>query len=113
MFKKSLSIALAIALGLSMSSVEQNEVVPPEEGQSPDVGGGTEQGEEALTPTPAEQFEFNKDTGTIDKYIGNDNEVIVIPEKIDGVTVTSIAKEAFYNKGTKDTTIKKVVFNEG
>ena len=119
MFKKSLSIALAIALGLSMShvevfadvegvvpSVEQNEVVPPEEGQSPEVG--TDQGVEEVTPTPADQFEFNKDTGTITKYNGSD-EVVVIPEQIDGVKVTSIGKMAF----TGNTNIKKVALNEG
>lgn len=120
MFKKSLSIALAIALGLSMShvevfadvegvvpSVEQNEVVPPEEGQSPNVGDGTEQGEEVLTPTPANQFEFDG-KGTITKYNGSDD-VVVIPEQIDGVAVISIGKEAFL----KNATIKKVIFNEG
>lgn len=120
MFKKSLSIALAIALGLSMShvevfadveglvsSVEQNEVVPPEEGQSPDVGGGTEQGEEALTPTPANQFEFDG-KGTITKYIGSD-EVVVIPDQIGDVKVTNIGNMAF----AKNTNIKKVVLNEG
>lgn len=120
MFKKSLSIALAIALGLSMShvevfadvegvvsSVEQNEVVPPEEGQSPDVGGGTEQGEEVLTPTPANQFEFDG-KGTITKYIGSD-EVVVIPDQIGDVKVTNIGNMAF----AKNTNIKKVVLNEG
>ena len=120
MFKKSLSIALAIALGISMShvevfadvegvvsSVEQNEVVPPEEGQSPDVGGGTEQGEEVLTPTPANQFEFDG-KGTITKYIGSD-EVVVIPDQIGDVKVTNIGNMAF----AKNTNIKKVVLNEG
>ena len=118
MFKKSLSIALAIALGLSMShvevfadvegvvpSVEQNEVVLPEGEQSPDAG--TDQGVEEVTPTPAEQFEFDG-KGTITKYNGSD-EVVVIPEQIDGVTVTSIGKMAF----AKNKNIKKVVLNEG
>ena len=121
MFKKSLSIALAIALGLSMShvevfadvegvvpSVEQNEVVP-EDGSATEEGNiSSGQNGEVTTPTPAEQFEFDKETGSIDKYIGSD-EVVVIPEQIDGVTVTSIGKEAFL----KNETIKKVVFNEG
>ena len=119
MFKKSLSIALAIALGLSMShvevfadvegvvpSVEQNEVVPPKGGQSPDVG--TDRGVEGVTPTPADQFEFTKETGTITKYNGSDD-VVVIPEQIKGVKVTSIGNMAF----AKNTNIKKVVLNEG
>ena len=90
-----------------VSSVEQNEVVPPEEGQSPDVGGGTEQGEEVLTPTPANQFEFDG-KGTITKYIGSD-EVVVIPDPIGDVKVTNIGNMAF----AKNTNIKKVVLNEG
>lgn len=60
-----------------------------------------------MIPTPTDQFEFDG-KGTITNYIGSD-EVVVIPEQIDGMTVTSIGKEAFL----KNATIKKVIFNEG
>lgn len=39
-------------------------------------------------------FKFDESTGTITKYIGNENEV-VIPSEINGVTVTSIGDGAF------------------
>lgn len=122
MFKKSLSIALAVALGLSMShvdvfadveglepSIEQNEVVSGNTTGTEVENIDSNQNGGVTTPTPSDQFEFDKETGTISKYLGTDTEVIIIPEQIDGVTVTSIGKNAFI----KNTTIKKVILNEG
>lgn len=40
-------------------------------------------------------FEFDKNTGTIVYYKGNANELIIIPEEIDGVTVKRIGRYAF------------------
>lgn len=42
-------------------------------------------------------YEFNKETQTITKYNGSDKEII-IPEKIDGVLVKHIGKQAFGRK---------------
>ena len=119
MFKKSLSIALAIALGLSMShvevfadvegvvpSVEQNEVVLPEEGSTVDQENiNSNQNGGATTPTPEEnviveentengKFSFNITTGEITKYEGTDTE-ITIPNEIKGVSVKLIGEKAF------------------
>lgn len=41
-------------------------------------------------PTPAENFEFNPETGLISAYIGTDVDVVV-PREIDGVTVVGFA----------------------
>ncbi|MDY3763528.1 MAG: leucine-rich repeat domain-containing protein, partial [Candidatus Ventricola sp.] len=41
-------------------------------------------------PTPAENFEFDPDTGLISAYIGTDVDVVV-PREIDGVTVVGFA----------------------
>ena len=41
-------------------------------------------------PTPAENFEFDPDTGLISAYIGSDVDVVV-PREIDGVTVVGFA----------------------
>ena len=41
-------------------------------------------------PTPAENFEFNPETGLISAYIGTDMDVVV-PREIDGVTVVGFA----------------------
>ena len=50
----------------------------------------------AKAETSTDDFIFDSEEGKIIKYIGYDKEV-VIPEEIDGVTVTSIADKAFYN----------------
>ncbi|WP_304206444.1 leucine-rich repeat protein [Peptostreptococcus russellii] len=79
--------------------------------------------------TDASNFIFNKDTKTITKYNGTDKDV-VIPEKIDGVTVEKIGKQAFskskidsvtFNKELEEvdsfafvaSTVKTIVANEG
>ena len=43
-----------------------------------------------FAPTPAENFEFNPETGLISAYIGTDVDVVV-PREIDGVTVVGFA----------------------
>ena len=48
-------------------------------------------------PTPAENFEFNPETGLISAYIGTDVDVVV-PREIDGVTVVGFANyNAFHS----------------
>lgn len=48
-------------------------------------------------PTPAENFEFNPETGLISAYIGTDVDVVV-PREIDGVTVGGFANyNAFHS----------------
>lgn len=48
-------------------------------------------------PTPAENFEFNPETGLISAYIGTDVDVVV-PREIDGVTVMGFANyNAFHS----------------
>ena len=48
-------------------------------------------------PTPAENFEFNPETGLISAYIGTDVDV-VLPREIDGVTVVGFANyNAFHS----------------
>ena len=50
-----------------------------------------------FAPTPAENFEFNPETGLISAYIGTDVDVVV-PREIDGVTVVGFANyNAFHS----------------
>ena len=50
-----------------------------------------------FVPTPAENFEFNPETGLISAYIGTDVDVVV-PREIDGVTVVGFANyNAFHS----------------
>lgn len=50
-----------------------------------------------FAPTPAENFEFNPETGLISAYIGADVDVVV-PREIDGVTVVGFANyNAFHS----------------
>ena len=50
-----------------------------------------------FAPTPAENFEFNPETGLISAYIGTDVDVVV-PREIDGVTVAGFANyNAFHS----------------
>ena len=60
-------------------------------------------------PTPAENFEFNPETGLISAYIGTDVDVVV-PREIDGVTVVGFANyNAFHS--CKDYTDSSVETN--
>lgn len=56
------------------------------------------------------QFEFNADTNTITKYIG-DSADVVIPSFIDGVAVQHIGTDTFSHYDT--TILSSVVFSEG
>ena len=56
--------------------------------------------------TDTSNFIFNKDTKTITKYNGTDKDV-VIPEKIDGVTVEKIGKQAFFKSQIDSVTFNK------
>lgn len=62
-----------------------------------------------FAPNPESDFEFNKETGEITKYIGNDSDVI-IPREISGVPVRSIAYGAFTN--AEDYTETEVTSNK-
>ena len=59
-------------------------------------------------PEKEEDYDFDETSGTITKYKGNATE-ITIPTAIDGVAVKGIGKNAF----SKNTSITKVVLNEG
>ncbi len=61
--------------------------------------------------TSADSFQFDKDKKTIKKYIGTDKDV-VIPEKIDGVTVEKIGDKAFRGTRSKPFVIDSIIFNK-
>lgn len=61
--------------------------------------------------TSADSFEFDKNEKTITKYTGADKDV-VIPEKIDGVTVEKIGVRAFVGSRRKPIVIDSIVFNK-
>ncbi len=58
--------------------------------------------------TPSSSFKFDSSTGTITKFIGTETDV-VIPEKIDGVSVTAIGENAFSFKNN----LKTVIISNG
>ena len=51
-----------------------------------------------ISETPPSEFDFDKSTGTIVKYLGTSKEII-IPEKIEGVPVKIIGDSSFENIG--------------
>lgn len=57
-------------------------------------------------------FDFNLTTGTITKYNGTDT-VVVIPSKINGVTVTTIGTDAFWGLNITSVTIPDSVTEIG
>ena len=57
-------------------------------------------------------YEFDRDTGTIEKYKGNGGSV-TIPRRIDGVEVKHIENEAFYNKNITSIEIPDTVVSIG
>lgn len=57
-------------------------------------------------------FDFNLTTGTITKYNGTDT-VVVIPSKINGVTVTTIGTDAFFGLNITSVTIPDSVTEIG
>lgn len=61
---------------------------------------------------PASEFRFDPETGTVEKYLGTSNTVI-IPEKIDGVTVKSLSwdslKTGDTSSGPRNITIPATV----
>lgn len=73
-----------------------------------------------LTPNPDSDFVFDATTGTIKDYVGTRKDV-VIPEKINGVTVTEIQgrkpemeiESAFINKGITSISIPKSITTIG
>ncbi|MGP1567116.1 MAG: S-layer homology domain-containing protein [Peptoanaerobacter stomatis] len=77
-------------------------------------GGGSYQSnsnniEEEKQPNPASDFEFDKSTGTITKYIGIRRNV-VIPKMIDGVEVKAIGGFTTYGEGAfQEQNIRTVV----
>lgn len=64
---------------------------------------------EALKETDAACFEFNKEEGEITGYLDICSMEVVIPEKIEGVTVTKIKNFAFNKKGLTKVVIPKTV----
>lgn len=63
--------------------------------------------------TEAECFTFDKETGTISDYLLACGTEVVIPEKIDGVTVTTLASHAFMDKKLEKVTIPGTVVEIG
>lgn len=61
---------------------------------------------------PSRDFTFDATTGTIKKYNGNDT-VVVIPSKINGVTVTTIGTDAFLGLNITSVTIPDSVTEIG
>lgn len=61
---------------------------------------------------PSRDFTFDATTGTIKKYNGNDA-VVVIPSKINGVTVTTIGTDAFLGLNITSVTIPDSVTEIG
>ena len=53
-----------------------------------------------MSETPPSEFDFDKNTGTIVKYLGYSKE-ITIPKKIQGVPVKIIGKSSFINIGVE------------
>ncbi|HHY71818.1 MAG TPA: leucine-rich repeat protein [Bacillus bacterium] len=66
----------------------------------------------SITQTDENFFQFNKDTGTITGYIGTEVNV-VIPERIQGVTVKKIGDRAFKEKGLQSVIIPNSVTSIG
>ncbi|NLX83608.1 MAG: leucine-rich repeat domain-containing protein, partial [Clostridiales bacterium] len=74
---------------------------------------------DSFVPNAKGEFDFNAETGTINRYIGA-SETVVIPSQIDGVTVREIAFNAFSNltvfsvlEGTQDNiSLKHIVIPE-